>query len=75
MKLSERTARLDMRKSFFTKRVVSPPREVVTAQSLIEFKKHLDNALGHIPQFFDWSCVGTGVGLSDPSRSGYYMSL
>lgn len=41
--------RLDMRDRFFAKRVIrhwnSLPRAVVTAQSLLELKKHSDNGL------------------------------
>ncbi|GAB0204328.1 mitochondrial enolase superfamily member 1 [Grus japonensis] len=52
MKLQRGRFRLAIRKRFFTKRVVGHwnrlPREVVTAPSLTEFKKHLDNALGHM---------------------------
>ncbi|KAK4817116.1 hypothetical protein QYF61_027979 [Mycteria americana] len=44
--------RLDIRKKFFTKRVVGQwnrlPREVVMAPRLSEFKEHLDNALSHM---------------------------
>ncbi|KFZ59909.1 hypothetical protein N338_02302, partial [Podiceps cristatus] len=44
--------RLDVRKRFFTQRVVEPwnrlPREAVTAPSLAAFKKHLDNTLRHM---------------------------
>ena len=43
---------LDMRKHFFTERVVKhwnrPPRGVVDAPSLSVFKRHLDNALNNI---------------------------
>ena len=46
---------MDIRKRFFTARVVSHwtrlPREAVTAPSLSEFKEHLDNALSHVIQF------------------------
>ncbi|GAB0210394.1 hypothetical protein GRJ2_003505200 [Grus japonensis] len=52
MKLQRGRLRLDIRKRFFTKRVVGHwnrlPREVVTAPSLTEFKKCLDNALSHM---------------------------
>lgn len=43
---------MDIRKRFFTLRVVghwnSLSRAVITAASLREFKKHLNNILGHI---------------------------
>ncbi|KFP10187.1 hypothetical protein Z169_11980, partial [Egretta garzetta] len=48
-KLSQGMFRLDIRKHFFTKKVVKHwnrlPREVVDAPSLSKFKTHLDNAL------------------------------
>ncbi|KFO55386.1 hypothetical protein N302_14139, partial [Corvus brachyrhynchos] len=52
LKLFQGRFMLDIRKKFFTQRVVEHwnrlSREVVTAPSLTEFKKHLDNALRHI---------------------------
>ncbi|KFO58683.1 hypothetical protein N302_05043, partial [Corvus brachyrhynchos] len=49
LKLCQGRFRLDIRKSFFTQRVVGHwnrlSREVVTAPSLIETKRHLDNTL------------------------------
>lgn len=51
----QRKFRLDIRKRFFTERVVGCwnrfPREVVTAPNLSEFKEYLNNALSHMIQF------------------------
>ena len=51
-KLYQGSFRLDIRKHFFTERVVKPcnrlPREVVDAPSLSVFKRHLDNALNNM---------------------------
>ena len=52
MKLRQGKFRLDIRKRFFTERVVARwnrlPSEVVTAPSLSEFKKRLDCALSQM---------------------------
>ncbi|KAK4819469.1 hypothetical protein QYF61_004695 [Mycteria americana] len=49
-KLHQGRVRLDIRKHFFTERVVKHrlPREVVDAPSLSVFKRHLDNALNNM---------------------------
>jgi len=51
-KLKERRFRLDIRRKFFTLRVVRPwqglPREAVTALSLAVFKARLDGALSNL---------------------------
>ncbi|KFZ63542.1 hypothetical protein N321_06335, partial [Antrostomus carolinensis] len=51
-KMCQSKFRLDIRKRFFTQRVVEHwnrlPSEVVMAPSLTIFKKHLDNALRHM---------------------------
>ena len=57
VKLRQGRFRLDIRKRFFTKRVVKNwnrlPRDIVTATSLSEFKKCLDCALSHMDLIFE----------------------
>ena len=52
VKLRQGRFRLDIRKRFFTERVVAHwnrlPSEIVTAPSLSEFQKRLDCALSHM---------------------------
>ena len=52
VKLRQGKFRLDIRKRFFTERVVTHwnrlPRDLVTAPNLSEFKKQLDCALSHM---------------------------
>ena len=42
------------------------PQEVIMAQKLPEFKKHLDNALKAYSLIFECSCVQPGVGFNAP---------
>ena len=55
MKLRQGKFRVDIRKRFFTERVVSHwnrlPREVFMAPGLSEFKESLDDALSHMVYF------------------------
>ncbi|KAK4828572.1 hypothetical protein QYF61_027662 [Mycteria americana] len=55
-KLRQGRFRLDIRKHFFTKRLVKHwnrlPREMVDAPSLSVFKRHLDNALNNMLHLF-----------------------
>ncbi|KAJ7395039.1 hypothetical protein BTVI_158767 [Pitangus sulphuratus] len=52
LKLCQERFRLDIRERFFTQRVVEHwnrlPRQMVTAPSLTQFKKGLDNTLRHM---------------------------
>ena len=70
-KLPQGRFRLDIRKHFFTKRVVkhwsSLPRKVVEVPSLSVFNRHLNNALNH--RITEWYTLeGTSVGhLVQPS--------
>ena len=52
VKLRQGRFKLDIKKRFFTERVVTHwnmlPRKIVTAPSLSEFKKRLDCALSHM---------------------------
>jgi len=52
MKLCQEKFRLDIRRKFFSERVVSHrnrlPREAVMTPSLSELKEHLDDALSHM---------------------------
>jgi len=55
-KLHQGRFRPDIRKNFFTERVVKDenrlPRELVDAPSLSGFKRHLDNALNNMLEVF-----------------------
>jgi len=55
MKLRQGKFRLDLRKRFFTERVVgawnSFPGEVVTTPSLSGLKEHLDDSFSHMVYF------------------------
>ena len=67
-KLKEGRFRLDVRKTFFTLRLVKHwqtlPREVVDAPSLGTFKARLDGALSNL-DLADVPALCKGVGLDD----------
>ena len=68
-KLKEGTFRLDVRKKFFTVRVVRhwnrSPREAVAAPSLGVFKARLDGALSNLVQWKVSLSMAGGLGLDD----------
>jgi len=69
-KLKQRKFQLNMRKNFFTLRVIEPwprlPREVVESPSLEILQTRLDTVLCSLL----WvTLLGQGVGLGDPQRS------
>ena len=68
-KLGQGRFRLDVRKKFFTQRVVTHwnglPKEVVDAPSLEAFKARLDEALGSLVQWLANLPVAGGLKLDD----------
>ena len=68
-KLKEGRFRLDIRKKFFTMRVVKPwptlPREAVAALSLAVFKARLDSALSTLVRWKVSLPVAGGLELDD----------
>jgi len=61
--------RLDIRRKFFTQRVVTHwnrfPKEVVDAPSLEAFKARLDVALGSLVCWLATLCIAGGLKLND----------
>ena len=68
-KLRQRRFRLDIRRTFFTQRVVTHwnrlPKEVVDAPSLEAFKARLDVALGSLVSWLATLHIAGGLKLDD----------
>jgi len=60
LKLHQGMLRLDIRKKFFTKRIVKHwnrlPTEMVELSSLEVFKRHVDAELRDMVQWWTWQC-------------------
>lgn len=64
LKLHQRRLRLDIRKNFFTEKLVQPwnrlPRAGMEPPSLEGFKSRVDVALRDVVQRWAWQCWGNG---------------
>lgn len=73
LKLSQGRFRLDISKSFFTQGVVAHwnrfSQGSVTAASLAEFRKHLENSLRYMMWFWVCAVPGWWLNLDDPCES------
>ena len=70
-KLSQHSVKYDLRKNFFTNRVVriwnSLPDTVVSASNLNTFKNRIDKFWENQALYYDWQAELTGIG----NRSSY----